>query len=499
MKRSLLCLLLGAFTLALPLVPARAEDESGGGSKDDPGYAYYEKRAKKILRTAGDKVWEAAEYAKRTNLFQFAIEQAERAIKFDPNHEDARKYLCFEKKGKKWQRDTEKWAKAARANSRASAPGKPPISIEALNERIEKWKEERLAKANRFVAAKYAVLANDCLKKGFPLQAKKGFEYALRLDKDCKSARKGLGYKKFGKVWLTKAADDARKKASVAKEFKEESQWDRFFEVTTKKVRSEHFRIESTYLEVAELLELAKTAEITYAYYLSDFGIDPTKNVFGSKRAAFFFMETDEQWHKYVDTYGGSHKELTKKMGGTGDHQGLNYASRKGNSNPASRKDSTAHRTAHMLNHKVHHVRQRAWLDEGMAYYYSIKVLETTLTHCVSLKEGKYAKQKRVGGIKDWKDHNNWKPNLKVLVQAKDDIPLRTLVNKTVAELEYEMTVKAWGLITWMMDTDRDRYHKFLDQHRSNYQNQIAILQGLFKKGLEEIDDDWHKFVIRNF
>src|SRR5205814_1059083 len=77
-------------------------------------------------------------------------------------------------------------------------------------------------------AAKYAELGDICATKGFPDQAIKGYESAMRLDKDNEKARKGLGYTKFGKVWLTKKQDEARKAASKAEVVKEpdQDQWE---------------------------------------------------------------------------------------------------------------------------------------------------------------------------------------------------------------------------------------------------------------------------------
>ena len=39
---------------------------------------------------------------------------------------------------------------------------------------MEKWKEDRLKKADEYVASRYAKLGDACASKGFPLQAKKG-------------------------------------------------------------------------------------------------------------------------------------------------------------------------------------------------------------------------------------------------------------------------------------------------------------------------------------
>ncbi len=101
--------------------------------------------------------------------------------------------------------------------------------------------------------------------------------------------------------------------------------------------------------------------------------------------------------------------------------------------------------------------------------------------------------------MKDWQDPHDWKPLVKEIVQKKDDMPLRTLLNQPVTKLEFHATIKSWSIITWLMDKDRDRFIEYLDQMKTNSRNQEAILQGLYKKGIEEIDEDWKAYVLRNY
>ncbi len=491
--------LLAVVPTAVVLVPTPAVAEEASEDPTDPGFRFYEEAALKILKSAGNKVWEAAEYAKRGNMFQFATQQAERAIEFDPNHEEAREYLGYVKKSKKWVLDPDEAAKVKRQNVRAGSSRGAQMSEEAFAEMQEKWKEKHLAAANKFVAKKYAKLGAACDAKGFALQARKGYEQAMRLDSNNKAARKGLGYKKFGKVWLTKKQDDARKKAAIPEVHDEDSEWDRLLSTKLNKVRSEHFRMESPF-PLAELKEYCTTAETAYAYYLSDLGLDPTRDVFRGRRAMFCLMETDDQWNTWVDTYASNDPEFTRKMSGTSNSSGLHAGKRnKKGHGPTTRKDGVVHTTIHFLNHFVFRTDQFAWLNEGLSYYYTVKVQESTLTHCVAKKAAKYGGQKAMGGYKDWKKSENWKPNLKEWVNSKSDEALRSLVNKPLAKLEFEATVKSWGVITWMMDTDRDSFIRLLKALQENPSDQEEVIQKIYKKGLEELDEEWRRYVSRNF
>jgi hypothetical protein len=152
-----------------------------------------------------------------------------------------------------------------------------------------------------------------------------------------------------------------------------------------------------------------------------------------------------------------------------------------------------------MLNRYVWSIRGRhAWVDEGLAYYYTLKVLESTSTYCVALKKGSYEKPGDEGGIKKWDDAANWKSKIKDLVKAKNDVPLRTLIYQPITTLEFQATVKSWCILTWFMDKDRDKWMSTMEQLKDASKSE-DVLQAVWEKGLEELDDDWHKWVIKTY
>ena len=457
----------------------------------EPGFDHYEAQAKKLLKGAGVKLWEVADEARKSGFHQFAIEQAERAVSFDPDQKDAREFLRYVRgKDGKWVRDEEAWndPNLKKQNQRSSSSAGTE-SEESFQKRVDKWRDESLAKADKFVAARYADLGDECAAKGYADQAKKGWEASLRLDKDNAKARKGLGYKKLGKTWLTDKQDKARKDAAKGEVVKEESEWDDFFGTKLNKAESVHFRIESPY-PVEELLTYLAGLETAYAYYLSDFGRDPTEDVFDGHRMTHVVMLTDDQWNKFVDVHGGSDKEFIRQMSGCGDGRFLRGMRTTQGSNPTSRLDHLIHSSVHALNDRVWKVGDVAWLDEGLAYYYTLKVQETSSTFCVSLKKGDYAKPGNEGGMKEWGDVNNWKSKIKALVQKKNDVPMRTLVNQRITELQFDATVKAWCVVTWLMEADRDTFMSVLGEIGGGTKSGV-VLEGTYGKGLEELDDEF--------
>lgn len=482
---------------------------------DDPAFAFYEKQARDVLRTAGDKVWGAADDARRCGFYQFAIEQAQRALEYDPEQKDARDFLKYTKKDGKWVQDEEEFKKLPQQNVRPSNKSGASESEESFNKRVKKWEEDSLAKADKYVAAKYAELGDICAAKGFAEQAKKGYEASMRLDKDNDKARKGLGYTKFGKVWLTKKQDDARKQASKADVVKETDStvWEDCLGVKLNKVQSGHARMESQF-EVAELQQHCLAAETAYAYYLADFGMDPGDNVFGEDRKALWVItSTDDQWNKFVDRYGGNDKEFVRGLTGCGVGElteGVRSSAssekklpdgrieKNPGSTPEGRRDQVVHRLIHEMNHFVWRIDGKAWLDEGLAYYYTLKVLESTNTFCVARKKGDYANgNKDEGGMKDWGQTDNWKPLMKELVLKKNDLPLRQIMNQPIHVLQFDASVKAWSVCSYLMDKNRDKFLYFLGQMKDPGVKQDIVFQNTFDMGIEEFEKEWQEFVRR--
>ena len=132
----------------------------------------------------------------------------------------------------------------------------------------------------------------------------------------------------------------------------------------------------------------------------------------------------------------------------------------------------------------------REW-SQGFAY---------CLTHCLAIKRGDYANSnKDEGGMKEWDEPGNWKPLLKEMVRKKNDTALRGIAMQPLTKLDFRDTVKAWGVASWLMDLDRDKFTKVLDQMLDPAVKQDVVIQGEYGKGYEELDEDWHKYALKSY
>lgn len=492
-RRLVLGLVLGAAVAggAAPLVaPPQA------AAQDAPGaVAFFDKQFAAMAKTCADKLWSVASDARSAQFFQFANETAQLILEdWDPDHAEARAMLGFMRSGKEWVPDPK--ANVQPQNMKNTKESQP-----SFDARVKKWKESR-AKADQFIAAKYAQLGDECAAKGFAEQAKKAYERGLALDGNCEGARKGLGYAKLGKIWVTKQKADALKKAAEGKPVEGASALETGLGVPLGKIATPHFRVEDDQAKEA-LGDAAKALETLYAYYLADAGIDPEKDVFNGKVLELCVVSKKDTWDKWVDQFSNAKdKKWLKESNTYRDLAGFRAGTlRVETAEHVDTRDPLLHHAAHFLNWYVWKTTKYAWLDEGLAYYYTVKVQETTRTHCVAKEDASYAKGPAVGGAKDWTVSERWKPYLKLLVQKKGDEELRKILNVPLATLDLPSSVKAWGVVSYLMDTKRDRFLELIKALGAKPASETVeqVFERIFATPIEAVDKEWREYALRAY
>lgn len=479
--------------LAVP-PPGRADD-------GPDALKFFETRLAAMAKSCADKLWEAASSATAGGFHQMASETADEILEvWYPDHGEARKLLGFARKGKDWASDPD--ANVKRQNTKNEKE-----SQKSFDDRLAKWREQR-RKVDAFLAAKYAALGAECAAKGYAEQAQKANERALNLDPDCEPARKAMGFSKFGLLWVTKEKAAAIQQATIGKPVDGKSKLEEALGVTLHKVQSAHFRIEDDAKKEA-LPEAAKHLETLYAYYLADIGKDPTHDVFGGKVVELCVVSTKPLWDKWVDHCSGfkdkawlkeanTYRNLTDLRTGTLRVETAEHV---------DTRDPLLHHAAHILNLTLWKAPRWAWIDEGLAYYYTVKVQETTRTHCVEKQQTEYAQDKTVGGDKDWTVSERWKIYLKGVVQKKGDAELRKIMGQPLATLDLASSVKAWGVISYLMDKKREKFLAFLTAMRDQKhaaggpppEPQEDVFQRIFAQGIEEVDREWRAYAVRAY
>jgi hypothetical protein len=327
-------------------------------------------------------------------------------------------------------------------------------------------------------------------------QARKAWEKAVIKDPENAEARQGLGYEKVDGQWLTEKQKRAREEAKEGKLVNESpSRFESGLGLQLNKMESAHFRIETVY-PVAVLKDFVKNCETTYAYFLRDVGEPEIKDVW-SQRAFFLVLDGAEQWHRYVDTFmAGSEreKEFTKQCHGSNSDASITGAKYGDEGNMATTIDGLVHSTTHFLVHHYWNI-DLAWLKEGFAYYYTVKVLESTRYHCIAL--GDYNSPS--GGMKDWGQSENWKDLVKKEVLEAADPDLRMMYKVQTKDLQYNQSVKAWSMISWLFDKHRETFLVWLQAVGNGGKDQEASFKEVFGWSLEEVDNEWREYVRENY
>lgn len=495
-RLTLAALALGAATLGATFVVPTPTDDVVLADSGEEGLRFFDNQFDGLKKSVAKKLWDVARDASKSNFHQFARETATRTLDFDPDHKGAREMLEFEKKGKRWVLDEEARAKAQLMNTKNSKE-----SQASYDKRVEAWQEKRKA-VDEFLAAKYVQVGKACAAKGYDDQATKAFERALHLDGSNEDARKGMGYQKVGLVWLTPKQQAAIKAALKGEVVKEESRLEKGLGVKLHKVESPHFRVEDDSFPEA-LPDTIHALEALYCYYLADIGLDPTTDVFDGNKIEFCVLSEQKPWEAWVDQFSNSADKPWTKENSTyrGYLSWVAGVKRVETAEHIDTRDPLLNHAAHFLGQQIWKAKRHAWLDEALAYYYTVKVQGTTRTHSVAKKLGEYADQGTTGGDKDWGLSERWKEFLGDLVKQENDVELRTIMQAPLETLDLPQTVKAWGVITYLMDERRDELLKYLGALRDagDEGDAVEIFQDVFVTSVEDIDRQWRAFAKRAY
>lgn len=488
-----LLLVLAAGLLAVPPLCAVT---APAALAEDAGLAFFEDEYDKMAKNVAKKLWGVAKDAKKLNLHQMAVETAAYALDFDPDLKEVREYLCYEKKGKEWVRNDEDYERLQKQNLKNEKE-----SQETFDKKVEKWREGR-DQVEAFIADRYAAIGAACQAKGYAEQAKKSFERALLLDPQNEAAHRGVGHVKVGLLWMSKEKVAAIEKAAEGTWIEGEGPYAAGVGVPLSGIESPHFRLfDDGPKEV--LREHVKALETLYVFFLADVGIDPSTDVFEGKKVDLVVVSQQPSWERWVDEFSNSaDKEWTKGSTTSRSYHLLRGGvKRVETAEHIDTRDPLLHHAAHFLAQAVWKARPIAWLDEGLSYYYTVRIQDTTRTSCLDKTVTGYGNnQDIVGGDKDWTQSERWRDYLRAIVDAKADTELRAILLTPLATLRLPDSVKAWAVVTWFMEKEREKFIRFLRRVKDEPElDQEAVLQELFGKSIEDLDKEWRDYAHRAF
>jgi hypothetical protein len=485
MRIALTCFLVLA--CAVFAAPAAGQDAPAPAPAEDA----YTARSADVARASAAKLWTAVADARRNALWEFAVREARRVVELDPDHRDARALLGFVRRDAAWVEDPALAAKSPRTNFPEKAP---PLEQAAAAER--RWLRDVVAPARASAAAAWTSFGEDLAKKGDAAGAGKAHRRALELDADQARSRAALGWFRWKGVWLTERQVRAVESACRGEVVDAESPADRAFGTKLLKVRTPHFQVESR-IAAERLLEIARWLETAYAVHLADLGRDPSENAFPSL-VRMVVCDSDAEWNTFVNTFVTRNRDFYRTLEGCWA-DGWVYGMRPPpDGSDETRRDHLVHRAVHAVDQFALGIFWPHWADEGLAHLTTIRVQGMTRTWCMAPSRSEYAKLDQPGGKSGWVDEKEWRSIVRASAVAHDDLPLRTLVSQPFPELGFAGVMKAWSVLDWLRTDDPASFRALLPKFRTSKDGTAAI-ESHFGRGLEALDEEWRRYVVRSY
>jgi hypothetical protein len=404
-----------------------------------------------------------------------------RAIYFDPEHDDVRRRLGERRRdGGGWEPDPD-----ARIKTANGAKKEEELA------RLQKEAGKRLADAEKAIGLEWTAIGNLAEKAGLKAEAEAAWREAVQFYPDGDSARKKLGYEKDRSgIWRLAADREWREamatglaKASAGAEDTAKSAVAEKVEATFARRTSEHFIVESSYLDQGALTDLVQRAEHCWEMFHRAFN----QQALLKQKYDFVFFKDAAQYEKYIDAFHkgtDAEKSFSKKQTGWGNFP-LRGA-RTGDRQISSCQDFVLHYPAQAMMANLTGGKP-LWLLEGAALLFSSSIMDTAIWACVDM-----ASTGTGGGARNLRDPKNWRVVVKSWIEEGKDPNIDELVKCTKwAEFSGAEAVKAWSLLDFLLTEHRERAIAFLSDIRAQKDTGEASMQKVFGWPLSEFDARW--------
>ncbi len=456
----------------------------------DPA-AEYATRIKGAPALAAKKLVQAGDFLAEKGLHGTAREQFVRAAQADPNSDEAHKRLG-EKRGEEggWEVDLELSRKIKTVNE-------PKKDDDLLKIRVDFLK--RLAEAEKAIGAEWTAIGNLAEKAGMKAEAEAAWRRAIEFAPGHEAARKKLGYEKREERWVLPAERQSRDslerdvaKAPGGAEDAGKSEAGEKTGIKLLRRSSDHFLLESSYLDAKGLTDLVQRSEHTYAAFHRIFA---QTDLWKGAKYNLVIVKDKPEHEKFVDAFHAGSKEqkdFSKKQTGWGNFP-LRDATC-GERPAISAQDFCIHYTAQALAGAMA-ANRAIWVVEGLALWFSSGVQDTANWACVDM-----AGTGAGGGGRNNRDPKNWPVIIKTWIAEGKDPDVVALVKCTKwSEFDGGEAIKAWSLLDFLMIEHKAKLVEFLVDLRSQKDTGEASLQKVFGWTLADLDTRWRTWARATF
>ncbi|KAF0242318.1 MAG: hypothetical protein FD180_3975 [Planctomycetota bacterium] len=419
-------------------------------------------------------------FADGERLFAAARHQYLRAAELDPGSEDAQKALGRTLVDGKWVQDA-RWPVYV-VNDR------PAIEMGAALAKFRS-KNRIAAKAS---ASEYEDLADFAANAELALEARAMWEAMARYEPSNPRAQTKLGWRKLSGEMLSASEADARE--AMAKRILEApggKPQDATSDVEEKtgqnftKRRSEHFYFESMYTD-GELRALVRAAETTRALFIETFQVPPESEPAFLKGVFVRFQGDHRLFLEKCTDAGALERKTAEEMSTWEEFDPHRFEVWLGERPFEALRDEAVHATVRYAFHDLTRMPETpGWLSEGVCAWFGDRVLGRA--------EACFAREDARGKPRT-KSTLRWRQMVREWAWEGTAPPIREVTKAAPGELTFEMTVKAWSMVDWLMTAKRDRLYDFLARCRAGSSGK-ALRRALGAKDYDELEMMWQEWV----
>jgi hypothetical protein len=461
------------------------------GLQDKDPKAEFEKKFTKAKSDAAKEHARIADYLDVAKMHKWARGEDERAMKLNPENENARKRLGYKKEGDTWVKDP--GANVERENKKKGAD----------ETRIRGDYDAKLASLAKEAAKDFYECGLFARKHGLDSEAQEAFGLCLEYEPDNEKAHKELGHEKGPSGWMTKA-DKAQKeafkgevgKAPKGEPDKEATEFEKGLELKHEHRKSPKAFIESPHMDQKKLERMIQLCEHTQAMFARTFKSEPPP-----KPLHLVILKEKKHHEIYIDKFFEGTAEIKKLMKGTAGSQQPEVCRAQWwqSTHPdAVAEDWVVHYTCHLLTYHLlgdHGGGKRPWLHEAIAYYFTVEVLDSIKTYCVNFAGTGMDDAKKV-----FSDSKNWPGIIRKWMKEGNDPNINAVIKAILNDLDPPRLVKAWSLLDFFIKDHPDKLVEAIGKMRADLgDNGERAIKEVFGWTLEELDGQWRTWAKRKY
>ncbi len=456
------------------------------GDPPDPK-SEWQKKWDAAVKNAAREHAGLAKIAWSRKLFAVAFEDNSKAATLDPANADAQKGLGKKNEGGVWIDDP-------KATVKKTNEGKEN-EIDTAKAALEDKRKSAYAR----ILKELEGVGDFAAKNKLGDDEKKTWRLVLEYDENHEKARKALGFEKQDGRWV--APDDVTKRkeggkkiagADEGKPDENPSQVEGRTGWKTTKRRSAHYFIEGLYSD-GEIKELVRCAEGARTAFLETFELKADDL---NESVDMVFVKTEEQHAKFIDTCEEvQDKGAFKKTGGVTLYNPTHMSEAvQGGGDWDYVKDVCCHDAIHHLFAMWAGNVGNAWLDEGLSYWFTDRLLKSAETHCIQ-----FALSGGGGGGKSWDNVLDWRGLIKEMLATNANPDIQEVMEGHINSLNAKKGCKAWSLVDYMLQARKKEFFKFIELMQGETKQEDALKQAFGVSGYKEFDEKWREWVGKTY